>query len=359
MSTEDKKPLDILEMSDEDFLKSASFEEMNAQTTSEEVVEEQSETTEETPTDELASNEQIEGQEEVESATETSSTTSEESSSEESETTLDYKAEYEKILKPFKANGKEIQVKTLDDAIALMQMGANYNKKMVGLKPSLKVLKLLEQNNLLDESKLNFLIDLDKKNPDAISKLIKDSGIDPFELNEEKTAAYQPTVRAIDDQTLELDLVLEELKDTPTYVKTMEVVGKIWDGPSRQALASQPQLLKVINDHVANGVYDIINTEMERERMFGRLEGLSDLDAYRKIGDAIQAQGGFNHIGNQTPTQPVKVAPKPKAEDTQLKDKRRAASVTPAATKTTVKADFNPLALSDDEFNKLSASQFL
>ena len=57
---------------------------------------------------------------------------------------LDYKAEYEKLLKPFKANGRDIQVGSVDDAIALMQMGANYNKKMAALKPNMKLLKMLE-----------------------------------------------------------------------------------------------------------------------------------------------------------------------------------------------------------------------
>ena len=89
----------------------------------------------------------------------------------------DYKAEYLRLLAPFKANGKEIAVSTVDDAISLMQMGANYNKKMAGLKPSLKMLKLLENSGLLSEEKISYLIDLEKKNPAAINKLIKDSGI--------------------------------------------------------------------------------------------------------------------------------------------------------------------------------------
>ena len=40
--------------------------------------------------------------------------------------TIDYKSEYEKIFKPFKANGKEITPRNVEDVINLMQMGANY-----------------------------------------------------------------------------------------------------------------------------------------------------------------------------------------------------------------------------------------
>ena len=127
-------------------------------------VEEDSE--EDAATDDPAGNEESNLKEKVAN---TSSETNE-------EIKVDYKAEYDRLVAPFKANGREITVKSVDDAIALMQMGANYNKKMSALKPNLKLMKLLENNGLLDETKIGFLIDLEKKNPDAINKLIKDSG---------------------------------------------------------------------------------------------------------------------------------------------------------------------------------------
>ena len=276
---------------------------------------------------------------------------------------VDYEAEYKRLLAPFKANGREIQVKSVDDAVALMQMGANYNKRMAALKPNLKMLKLLENNGLLSEEKISYLIDLEKKNPAAINKLVKDSGLDPMDLDAEKAGEYKPKIHSVDDREIDLDTVLEEIQDSPTYTQTLEIVSKKWDGASKQTVASTPQLLKVINDHVANGIYDLINQEVERERMFGRLNGLSDIEAYRKVGDAINARGGFNHlVSNQgKPTQePVVVQPKPKAPaDDKLNEKRRAASSTkPANVSTAAASDFNPLALSDEEFSKLAEIRF-
>lgn len=276
---------------------------------------------------------------------------------------LDYEAEYKRLLAPFKANGREIQVKSVDDAVALMQMGANYNKRMAALKPNLKMLKLLENNGLLSEEKISYLIDLEKKNPAAINKLVKDSGLDPMDLDAEKAGEYKPKIHSVDDREIDLDTVLDEIQETPTYTQTLEIVSKKWDGASKQTIASTPQLLKVINDHVANGIYDLINQEVERERMFGRLNGLSDIEAYRRVGDAINARGGFNHlVSNQgKPNQePVVVQPKPKAPaDDKLNEKRRAASSTkPANVSTTAASDFNPLALSDEEFSKLAEIRF-
>lgn len=276
---------------------------------------------------------------------------------------VDYEAEYMRLLAPFKANGREIQVKSVDDAVALMQMGANYNKRMAALKPNLKMLKLLENNGLMSEEKISYLIDLEKKNPAAINKLVKDSGLDPMDLDAEKAGEYKPKIHSVDDREIDLDTVLDEIQETPTYTQTLEIVSKKWDGASKQTVASTPQLLKVINDHVANGIYGLINQEVERERMFGRLNGLSDIEAYRKVGDAINARGGFNHlVSNQgKPNQePVVVQPKPKAPaDDKLNEKRRAASSTkPANVSTAAASDFNPLALSDEEFSRLAEIRF-
>jgi len=279
---------------------------------------------------------------------------------------IDYKAEYERLTAGFKANGRDFKVDNVDDAIALMQMGANYNKKMAGLKPNLKLMKLLENNGLLSEEKLSFLIDLDKKNPEAINKLVKDSGIDPLDLTADKASAYKPGNHTVTDQEMELDATLDELKDSPHYARTLEVVSSKWDGTSKQTIAAQPQILKVINGHMEMGIYDLVAAEVEREKTFGRLRGLSDLEAYRQVGDAIHARGGFDHLASktkdtQTAPAPVVVTPKPKKEDDPaLKDKKLAASATkPAAPATAAAKDFNPLALSDAEFEKQVQSKFL
>ena len=282
------------------------------------------------------------------------------------ESTIDFKAEYERLLTPFKANGRDIKVNSVDEAVTLMQMGANYNKKMAGLKPVLKLVKLLENNGLMSEEKIGFLIDLEKKNPAAINKLVKDSGIDPMDLDAEKASAYKQTAYTVDDREIELDTVLDELQDSPAYNRTLDIVSTKWDAASKQVIAGTPQLLKVINDHVASGVYDLIQREIESERMFGRLNGLSDIEAYRRVGDALHAKGAFNSLaqgssqnqGQQQP-KPVVVPPKPKADEDKLKEKRRAASSTKPAAASAAPKDFDPLALSDEEFSKLVNKQFL
>lgn len=278
-------------------------------------------------------------------------------------TPIDYKAEYNRLLAPFKANGREVTVKSVDDAVALMQMGVNYNKKMAGLKPHLKILKTLENHGLMDENELAFLIDLKQKKPGAIEKLVKDSGIDPMDLDADKADSYTPGTYTVDDREIELDQVVEEIKDSPSFPRTVDLVSNKWDARSKEELAKYPQGLKIINDHIDRGIYDLIMKEVENERLYGRLSGLSDLEAYRQVGDTLHARGTFDHLGrqgHQTNSQPQVIVPNPKKEDdSKLREKRRAASPTKSGGAGAVKPDFNPLALSDEEFSKLSTQRFL
>lgn len=283
------------------------------------------------------------------------------------ESTINHKSEYERLLAPFKANGRDIKVNSVDEAITLMQMGANYNKKMAALKPNLKLMKLLEKADLLSEDKISFLIDLNRKDAAAINKLVKDSGIDPMDLSAEKASAYKQSTYTVDDREIELDTVLDDIQGTPSYTRTLDIVGTKWDAASKGVIAGNPSIMRVINDHVSSGIYDRIQQEIDNERMFGRLVGVSDIEAYRQVGDRLHAQGAFNAMAqgsSQAAAKPaaekVIVQPKPKQEDDgALKDKKRAASSTKTVVSNSNNQDFNPLAMSDEEFSKYVNKQFL
>jgi hypothetical protein len=270
------------------------------------------------------------------------------------EAPVNYEAAYKELLSSFKANGKDMKVDNVDEARRLMQMGANYNKKMQGLKPNLRILKTLENANI-SEDKLNYLIDLDKKDPSAIARLVKESGIEPLDLDLEQGDNYTAPNYAANETEMALDAVISEIKDSPHYSATLDLVAKQWDGASKQQVVKEPQLMKVLTDHMASGVFQLINTELEKQQMLGQLNGMSDLEAYRNIGDAIQARNGFDHLfqpeqGQRAQT-PEKPTPSKIAEDSKRNDKRRAAGSSKTAA-SSPSADFNPLSMSDDDFEK-------
>lgn len=276
---------------------------------------------------------------------------------------FDYKAAYEQITAPFKANGTEFKINGPDEAIKLMQQGANYGKKMAALQPHLRIVRTLDKEGISSVDDLSFLLDLKNKKPDAIAKLIKDSGIDPLSLDgDDNSEEYKPGNYAVTDQEMALENVLDDVQSSPHYGRLMEVIGKEWDSTSKQVLGQNPAVISIIHDQMANGVFELISTEMHRQKALGGLTGLTDLEAYKQIGDSIQAAGGFDHIAQpQVTTKPPakkRVPSKSKAEDDKLKQRRKAASPTKGsdAVKKKSLADFNPLNMSDEEFQKQFSS---
>jgi len=230
---------------------------------------------------------------------------------------------------------------------------------MAGLKPNLKLMKMLEKNELLDEEKLSFLIDLQRKDPAAIARFMKDSEVDPLDIDMEQEAEYKPTAYTVDDKEVELDGVLEDIQDTDSFQETIDIISNKWDAPSKQVLLDNPTLIPIINDHVGSGIYGQIRQIIEDERVLGRLNEMSDIEAYKHVGDVIQANGGFNpeqspEANGQQEQQQVNKA----VGDPKLKSRKRAAGST-KSTPAGRKADFNPLNMSDEEFEKMSGNQFL
>ena len=282
--------------------------------------------------------------------------------SEDSSGELDYKAEFSKLMAPFKAAKREIKVDNIDDARRLMQMGVDYSRKMEAMKPYQRVLKTLEKNDLLDIAKVNFLIDLDKKDPAAIRKFLKDSEIDPMDLSLEDDTDYKPTDHMIGDSEMELNDVLDDIRGTDTFERTVTTITDEWDTASRQVLMDNPRIIGIINDHMQAGIFDQIAEKVEQERVFGRLQGLSDLEAYKEVGDAIQAKGGFTpHPRGESP--PMDGNGQDFSQDSgsgsaaaeKLRNRKRAASPT-KGNASAGKPKVNIMEMSDAEIEKIDVN---
>jgi len=269
---------------------------------------------------------------------------------------FDYESAYKKVSEPFKANGVDMQVKDPNDMIKLMQMGANYQKKMAQMKPNLKMIKMLENNGLLDEAKLSNLIDISKKDPKAVAKLIKESGIDPLDIDTDANVDYQPTDHSVGYKEYNLDRVLDEIKDTKTFSKTIDVLTKQWDDNSKTTISDNPDMISIINDHMANGVYDKVNAMMQQEKTLGKLNGVSDLEAYQQVANYMFKEGLLVSSNDNTASTSKVSSETDKSQANAERDKKRKA-VAPVKQTTTKKApaekDF--LGLSDEEFMKKHA----
>ncbi len=228
-------------------------------------------------------------------------------------------------MTPFKASKRMMQVNNIDDAIKLMQMGADYSAKMKSIKPNLKIVSMLEKEGLLDTSKLNNLIDLSKKNPQAIAKLIKDSGIDPLDIDTDEEVDYKPTNYSVTDKEFGINQALDDIKDSPSFDKTLNVLSKEWDNESKKLISDSPEIITILNDHVYNGVYDRIQSIMDSERALGRLK-VPDVVAYRQVAEYLQHQGNIVNEGHDMQQPHNASVPQTKAngvDNAKLKQKQR------------------------------------
>lgn len=279
---------------------------------------------------------------------------------------------YDKIMAPFKANGRDFQAQSPEEAVQLMQMGANYTKKLMELQPRLKLVKMLENQGLLDENKLSFLIDLSKKDPAAIQKYLKDSNIDPLDIDTSSAPEYQPKSYSVSDAEMNFSTALDELVALPEGKETLSVIDRTWDKSSKDQLWQNPNLLGLFREHRVSKVYDTIVAEMDRQRTLGIGLGETFLQAYKRVGDDLQNRGLLTSTAQPAPQtqgtpvtpaqpqeapveQPRVVAQRPApVKPAPAADKVRAASSTPS---TPQKAQSVPnfLAMSDEEFEKASA----
>lgn len=253
----------------------------------------------------------------------------------------------EELFKPLKASGRDITIKSVEEARKLISMGIDYSSKLQGFKIHRKTVKTLEENGI-DSAKLNLLIDVSKGNKEAISKLIHEHGIDTMDLDDKEGSAYTPTDYSVSDSQVDMDDVISRIQGTASFSTTSDIVTNQWDSSSKEVILSKPEYLESLNEHVSNGTYDVVMNEVVRARAFGGLTGLTDFEAYSQVGKQLQSEGAFNKA-SVTKTVSRKPVSLPQANA----DKKKRASPTKGTPKKNVPVKYDYAGMSDSEFEKL------
>ena len=257
---------------------------------------------------------------------------------------VDYKSIYEQVFKPFKANGKEITPKSVEDIISLMQMGANYTKKMQLMAPMKKVVQSLD-NAKIDEQELNFLIDVSKGDKEAIKQLLIKHKIDPLEIDLDGDNTYSPRNNIASDEDVEFNDTLMDIHDSLPRIQ--EILNNTWDDNSKKAILKDPRLMRALHEEVQMGRFDEVQKRLEAEKTFGRYKGVSDVNAYIDLVSKMEQERMKTKTQPETPTRTEstkKIPDKSKAAPTKGKTSKSSSSLTAK----------DLLSMSDDEFNKLS-----
>ena len=257
---------------------------------------------------------------------------------------VDYKALEEIFTKGIKANGKEIKPRNVQDVISLMQMGANYTKKMQDLKPHRKIIESLNKAEINEET-LNFLIDVHKGDKEAIKKLMVKHSVDPLDLDLEKND-YRPNKNIVGDDDVEYAETLDDIQ--PSLPKIQEILGSKWDAKSKQMLLNNPALLRGLHEEIEMNRFDMLQAQLESEKTFGNHRGKADVEIYMELAQKFVAeQQRMNRpTAAQKPNTPKKVIP-----DKKEAAPNRAGKAGAQGSNITKVDLFN---MSEEEFNKLS-----
>ncbi len=92
------------------------------------------------------------------------------------------------------------------------------------------------RDNGIDESTLSFLIDVHNKRPEALAKLLQDSGLETYELDEDMANNYTPNHYSVSDNSLALDDVINDLSQNDEGNQVLSIVSSVWDEESRRCV---------------------------------------------------------------------------------------------------------------------------
>ena len=266
---------------------------------------------------------------------------------------FDYKAAYEAVAAPFKANGKEMSVESPDEIRRMMQMGANYTQKMQGLAPNIKLMRMLENNNLLEPEKISHLIDLSKNDPKAIQKLLHESGLDPLDIDTTEKPDYVPSNHTISDAENRFRDALDVAMTTELGQEAVSMVNSEWDQASKNRLFDEPEILDHLIQHKESGLFKTITSELERQKILGNYVNDPFIDAYNKVGDYLHQQGKLAPASAET-SKAVSRTARPAPVKSNNNGSQVRAAATPRSQPKPAKKAFDPFAMSDEEIEAMA-----
>jgi hypothetical protein len=278
---------------------------------------------------------------------------------------------FKKVSAPFKANGKDMQVRSAEDVVRLMQMGVDYSRNMQLMKPMKAMDSMLKTHGLNDPGKLSFLIDVKNGKTEAIQKLLKDLKIDPLDLNTGDDApVYKQSNYQGDPKDVEFQEAIDTTLSRPGGKELISDVNANWDEKSKEALREEPAIFENLLAQKESGVYQQVNTELEYQRSLNFLTNVPFLQAYHQVSQAMEKAGVFGTKiqdgqdeleSNPTPPVPLatgsrrKAAPKPKT--VQPNPPSSASQPRSAPPSGSVQNEPDYATMSDAEFMKLGEPQ--
>ena len=281
-----------------------------------------------------------------------------------------YEVAYNELFgQPIRASGREVQLKDVNQARNLIEMGVDYNKKMQHMRPHMQMLKTLEKEGILnDVDQFNLLLEAKQGKPEAIRKLISQANIDMLDLaDHDENTEYKPDDHMVSEREVGIDNAISAIKQTPTYEKTLDVMTNSFDTKSKEIISKNPEYITSLNSDISTGIYDKVMDMVQYQRDIRAIpDNVSDIEAY--IGTVqqlaqIERQQEFDEQSQGQGVQNQQVQGQPKQErTTKAARKRRNAMSGSKSSSKSQKKEYDPMeimGMSDDDFDKKFGAELL
>lgn len=189
------------------------------------------------------------------------------------------------VVHKFKANGKEFEVtdeEMREQFPRVFGQAMDYTKKLQALKPWRTTIDALEQASM-SHADVNLMIDILKGDKNAISEVLKRTGVDPLDLSTDKEQLYVPNNYGRDESTLSLKDVVDSIRVDEEFRVTERIFTTEWDDKSWDVLRESPEKIRLLHNDVKSGLYDKLAPIAEKLKLFDGGK-LSDLDYYASAG---------------------------------------------------------------------------
>ncbi len=239
---------------------------------------------------------------------------------------------YEDLFKNgIKAAGVDRTVRDPEHLKTLVRIGLGANENNRKIKPYLKQLKSLEQAGVsLEDDNLNFLVDVMNGDKDAIKELVKnklnmtEDELQSWYDDEDGGKKYIPNDHVISDSRFQLQEILDEIKTTPTYDRTVNFLGSI-DDDGKVLISENPELVKLLSDDMQSGAFDKAIDEAQFRMDRGLLPKQSILQSYIAVMQDVDFYNSLTGVIPEVTTEvPAKATPNKKEV---VSRKRRASNV--------------------------------
>ena len=165
-----------------------------------------------------------------------------------------------------KVDGKLIPINSLEELYTLASGGGNLTQKYQKLSDHKKSIAIMNQHKL-SETDISLYAEALGGNKDALASLIKRSGIDTMEIEEDPSEGYVPGQFVPTDRAMNIQDIQDEISRDEEYSTTQNVVNNMMDEHSQEMLVQNPEMIRGIHMDIKSGAYQITQAKAEKLKL--------------------------------------------------------------------------------------------